>query len=349
MREVNRVCAVACGIAAILLVLLMSFSAQAQDNFCDPALADIPPKDRQPSLSVYPQYPQECAYSADLQEGVVLRFDVRSNGKPKSISIVETTNACFNKAAKKAVKTWRYRCVPHGLNGVETIISFEFVGRNTSFSPASYAKKECLASTEDSAVVQPLIRVPPQYPSLCHRNSKASELVVMSFDVTPTGDTENLRVTESSNDCFNDAAISSVAKWRYICSKNGVRGVFAQLEFKLEGEEPTHFSQTKCYLFNMNDVSASEVSRDTQLADRCGFSTPYPPQCIWKGRKSEEVFMGFDVASDGTPENISLQRSTSECFNAYATYAVERARYKPTANGYKDLGVLIYYQMKKKQ
>jgi periplasmic protein TonB len=62
---------------------------------------------------------------------------------------------------------------------------------------------------------QPLVRIPPQYPGQCQRMARQNETVVVEFDVTPEGTVVNPRVVNSTNSCFNRAATSAVARWRY--------------------------------------------------------------------------------------------------------------------------------------
>ncbi len=62
---------------------------------------------------------------------------------------------------------------------------------------------------------QPLVRVPPQYPGQCQRTARALETVVVEFDVSPEGTVINPRVVDSTNSCFNRAAVRAVERWRY--------------------------------------------------------------------------------------------------------------------------------------
>jgi len=62
---------------------------------------------------------------------------------------------------------------------------------------------------------QPLVRIPPQYPSQCQRTARGTETVVVEFDVTPEGSVINARVLDSTNTCFNRAAMRAVERWRY--------------------------------------------------------------------------------------------------------------------------------------
>lgn len=62
---------------------------------------------------------------------------------------------------------------------------------------------------------QPLVRIPPQYPTQCMRSAGELETVVVEFDVTPEGQVVNPRVLDATNSCFNRAALRAVQRWRY--------------------------------------------------------------------------------------------------------------------------------------
>lgn len=62
---------------------------------------------------------------------------------------------------------------------------------------------------------QPLVRIPPQYPSRCQSRATGAERVVLQFDVSPDGQVVNAEVLESTNSCFNRAARRAVQQWKY--------------------------------------------------------------------------------------------------------------------------------------
>lgn len=62
---------------------------------------------------------------------------------------------------------------------------------------------------------QPLVRIPPQYPSRCMDRAREIETVILEFDVTPEGSVVNPEVIETTNSCLNQAAIRAVQRWRY--------------------------------------------------------------------------------------------------------------------------------------
>lgn len=62
---------------------------------------------------------------------------------------------------------------------------------------------------------QPLVRIPPQYPPQCMDHARDVETVVVELNVTPEGTVINVNVVNSTNRCFDRAAIRAVERWRY--------------------------------------------------------------------------------------------------------------------------------------
>ncbi len=58
---------------------------------------------------------------------------------------------------------------------------------------------------------------PPKYPKNCNRPTTAGvrKKVVVGFDVTTNGDTENLSIVETDLECLNQYALGSVRKWKF--------------------------------------------------------------------------------------------------------------------------------------
>lgn len=67
-----------------------------------------PDRDAQPLVRIPPQYPQRCMSRADQRESVVVEFDVTPEGTVVNTRVLESTNSCFNRAARRAVERWRY-------------------------------------------------------------------------------------------------------------------------------------------------------------------------------------------------------------------------------------------------
>lgn len=62
---------------------------------------------------------------------------------------------------------------------------------------------------------QPLVRIPPQYPTQCMTRARELETVTLEFDVTPEGNVVDPEVINTTNPCFNRAAVRAVLRWRY--------------------------------------------------------------------------------------------------------------------------------------
>ena len=87
-----------------------------------------------------------------------------------------------------------------------------------SAAPASgpVASPAMSAQPEETVIDARLVRsIGPQYPARCERGAAALETVSVIFDVNVNGRPANPRVTASSNDCFDDAAVAAISKWRF--------------------------------------------------------------------------------------------------------------------------------------
>lgn len=66
----------------------------------------------------------------------------------------------------------------------------------------------------------PTIKYTPQYPQSC--SGKGVEgVVVVQFDVTPTGEVVNPRILETPDRCFRRTVIATVSKWKYPPARSG--------------------------------------------------------------------------------------------------------------------------------
>lgn len=60
-----------------------------------------------------------------------------------------------------------------------------------------------------------LVTVEPVYPPLCEAEAAPVEAVSLVFNISGRGRVIGPRISESSNPCFNGAAIAAVSRWRY--------------------------------------------------------------------------------------------------------------------------------------
>jgi protein TonB len=61
-----------------------------------------------PVKSPAPIYPARCLNRAEEIEFVTLRFDVSAAGATENITVIDSTNNCFEKVAVKSIEDWRY-------------------------------------------------------------------------------------------------------------------------------------------------------------------------------------------------------------------------------------------------
>mgnify|MGYP000365610811 CR=1 FL=1 len=154
-----------------------------------------------------PDYPASCRPPIGEEakvETVSVTYTVSVRGLPEEVRVRESTNECFNETAIAAVRSWTFE--PRKVDGksqaqedLETTFIFKF---------------EQETKTEDFDA-RPLVRVQDAYPEKCMYRAAQQETVVVVFDVTEEGTTQNIRITESTNDCFNQTVIRSVGRWKY--------------------------------------------------------------------------------------------------------------------------------------
>jgi protein TonB len=67
-----------------------------------------PDRDAQPMVRIPPQYPDMCQSRAREAEQVVVEFNVTPQGAVVDAKVLEASNACFHRAALRAVQRWKY-------------------------------------------------------------------------------------------------------------------------------------------------------------------------------------------------------------------------------------------------
>ena len=85
-------------VGGILLIILAGGYATA-------TVKELPAMPRSP-LTI--DYPANCGRSAKPSETVSLKFDIGIGGVTENISVVSSSNACFDTAAIKSVKNWQF-------------------------------------------------------------------------------------------------------------------------------------------------------------------------------------------------------------------------------------------------
>lgn len=191
-----------------------------------------------PSHRTVPDFPASCRPATDEAlepQRVTVNFTVTRDGETENVRVVETTDACFDETAIAAVRTWNYE--PRRVGGVRR--AQEDVEVTITF----VLEEPTQAEDYDA---RPIFRVPPKYPGRCLRGAEDIEHVLVEFDVTVEGTTENISTVESSSHCFDRAAEKAVEEWRYkprsVAGKPAVRkGVQTQITFRISGRSELKF------------------------------------------------------------------------------------------------------------
>ncbi len=96
--------------------------------------------DARPIKRVPPEFPNWCGGFTRAEYRVVVEFDVTEEGRTSNIEVIESTRSCFEAAAVKSVRKWRYRPKyvdgkPVARPGVVTQIVFVSAGARSRPDP----------------------------------------------------------------------------------------------------------------------------------------------------------------------------------------------------------------------
>lgn len=82
--------------------------------------------------------------------------------------------------------------------------------------------------------ISPIIRIEPVYPTQAAEQN-VSGSVVLKYDISPTGKTQNVSVVSASpENVFNREAKRALKKWEYKPSDSGFKNVLVQLDFAID-------------------------------------------------------------------------------------------------------------------
>ncbi len=211
-------------LAAIAVFFAFSFGAAAAE--ATPA---------EPKRKDAPDYPVSCEPaegSLPPEHWVDVAFSVNREGLTEDVSIVGSTDPCFEEAALSAVRGWVYE--PRRVNGRAEAQT----GMQTR---VTFVVKE--SEPTDIVDAKPLERVAPGFPWECYDDAAEEEVVVIGFEISSEGSVDNVKVIETTNSCFDEAATAAVKEWKYrpktVDGKPQRRlGVITQLKFQHQGVTP---------------------------------------------------------------------------------------------------------------
>ena len=76
-------------------------------------------------------------------------------------------------------------------------------------------------------------RIPPQFPDACQATAKSTQFVRIKFDVSPTGQPDNLMVVETDNPCVVRSALRSLLFSQYEATDKWWRDLETTVTFQL--------------------------------------------------------------------------------------------------------------------
>ncbi len=135
----------------------------------------------------------------------------------------------------------------------------------------------------------------------------------MVFDLTRKGETENIRVRDTTHECFNETAITAVRSWRYKARRVGNVSVAQEdleVTFKFVLEHPT-----EAFEFDARPIS--------RVPPR------YPERCMRSAKNYETVLVRFDVTETGETANAVVAESSNRCLERPALESVRKWKYSP--------------------
>jgi TonB family protein len=239
-----------------------------------------------PISRIAPDYPAKCFPSGPgpySDQRVTVGYDVSREGVPENVRVSESTDPCFEDVAVAAIRNATY--APQMVDGrtvkqeeLETTFTFRFVEAGT-----------IPQATLEDFDGKPLVRMPPQYPRRCMDTARSSEIVIVEFDVNEAGDTENIKVVDSTLRCLESPSVSSVAEWKYaprMREGKPVRrtGVQTLISFQLSGRGVAPSAQDeirRAVWFRLSSVRADllkDRSPAVLLADLEELERKYGPE-----------------------------------------------------------------------
>ena len=176
-----------------------------------------------------------------------------------------------------------------------------------------------LLSTQAAAEDIPAKRVSavgPGYPASCRPpagEEATPQIVVVTYGVTRDGKAENIRVMESSNPCFNDAAIAVVRSWYF-----EPRSV--------DGKPTAQEDMESTFIFRLEEETQTE-DFDARPIKRV--PPRYPQECMAHASAEESVIVSFTVTAEGTTKDIDVIETTNRCLSRAAVASIRQWEYEP--------------------
>lgn len=176
-----------------------------------------------------------------------------------------------------------------------------------------------LLSAQAAAEVTPAKRLTsrsPSYPASCRSDAASNdktEIVTVTYTVTEKGLPVSVRVVETTNACFNEAAIAAVRSWKFEPQK-------------VDGKPTAQEDVETTFLFKLEEETQTE-----DFDARPIFRKPptYPEKCMFRAANREQVLLEFDVDEQGNISDVRVVDSSNDCLSEAAARSVKDWKYSP--------------------
>jgi len=156
----------------------------------------------------------------------------------------------------------------------------------------------------------------PAYPASCRPpvgEEHTVDIVTVSYTVTKKGLPQSVRIQESTNDCFNETAISAIRRSDFDPRR-------------VNGEAVDQEDVETTFIFRFEKETAAEEFDARPVVRKPPL---YPQKCMGNAHYREEVLVEFDVNEKGDTENVRVLDASLECFNGSSIDAVKKWKYSP--------------------
>ena len=185
------------------------------------------------------------------------------------------------------------------------------------------------ASAEDIPA-EPKRKDAPDFPVSCYPGSDidvVSHRVDVAFDISRDGLTENVRIMQSTDPCFEEASLSAIRSWTY-----EPRMVDGRSRPQMEMEATFIFDFKLVDAPDEPDGKTPETGARALVFDAKPLKRvppDFPDKCQSRAHNKESVLVEFAVDKDGNTKDIVVVESTNHCFDSEARKSVRRWKYHP--------------------
>jgi outer membrane biosynthesis protein TonB len=165
---------------------------------------------------------------------VYLTFDITPDGEVRDMDVKKSTNECFNSIARRALRNRVYAASVDGYSNFGALFTFrkKVTQRGEKCSAVFGKGDEVENGYAPNHAPGMICDLTPRFPVRCMRKMRGRESVTLMFDVSTSGEVENVRVSEATNRCFVDAAKEALYGSKYEPTVTGARNMETTVTFE---------------------------------------------------------------------------------------------------------------------